>query len=58
MKLKTGDYIYYVSPDGEHFPGRILKFGKNRIKVRINHFDGDKILWAAPSNIEKQKGDE
>ena len=51
--MKPGDYIYYRDKDGATFPGTIIDI-KNKVKVKINHYDGNKTLWVKRSNVELQ----
>jgi hypothetical protein len=51
--MKTGDYIYYQDQNGDTSPGRILQIRK-RIKISINHIDGNREIWVNQSKIKLQ----
>lgn len=50
--MKVGDHIWYW--DGvDHWPGSVLDI-KKRVKIRINHINGNKTLWVTPARLELQ----
>jgi hypothetical protein len=54
MRYRVGDYIYYISCEGEHFPGRVLAV-KKLVKVVVNYLEGDRVLWVSSKNLELQE---
>jgi hypothetical protein len=54
MRYRVGDFIYFISREGERFPGRVLAV-KKRVKVVINHLEGDRVLWVSSKNLELQE---
>ncbi len=52
-EMKTGDSIYYYSKEGDTFPGIVIDI-KTKVKIKINHFKADKILWVSRSNLTLQ----
>lgn len=53
MDFKTGDYVYYHGPELDTFPGIVLAV-KKRVKIKYNHWEGNRISWVDPSNLELQ----
>lgn len=51
--FQPGDFIYYINDAGEHIPGHVLAVRK-RVKVSINDFGGDRVVWVSPSKLELQ----
>ena len=52
----VGDYIVYWDKDKSQWPGQILDIHQSwpRIKVKINHIHGDKVIWVKPTNLTHQ----
>lgn len=69
-EFQPEDYVYYLRQDKntmkyDTFPGQVLAIGKKRmangdwkVKVRYNHWEGDKVAWVNASRLTLQKGDE
>ena len=53
IDMKKGSPIYYRDRDGSSFPGVVLDIRKN-VKIRINHTNGNRVIWAKRSNVELQ----
>lgn len=53
QQFKKGDPIYYFDNDLSGWPG-VVRGIKKRVKVHINHYDGDKTLWVSPGNLQHQ----
>lgn len=51
--FKAGDSIYYYDSDRSGWPGEVIAI-RRRIKVRINHYNGDREIWVKPSKLEHQ----
>lgn len=51
--FNPGEYVYYFDNDRSGWPGQVLAV-KRRVKVCINHYDGDKTIWVKPEKLEHQ----
>jgi len=53
LDMKTGSHIYYKSVNGNTYPGIVIDI-KHKIKVKINHYNGDREVWVNKANVELQ----
>ena len=53
--MKQGDYIYYNSQQGDTIPAIILEVYANRVKIKGNFPEGDRIVYVKKSNCRLQK---